>query len=736
MSSFPKRRREAPRSINTLFENISNASLLKDYIEGPEKVKVISRKNVSLFLFVAYALTSASTTIPVLLTPSIAKDLYKNDLSSQSWFVSCVVIYTVLGTAIGKFVNGPICDVFGARRTSCVYSLLLALNLFLLSIWRKSPYELMLGLGSIEFLMSVQWPCYLNILAHHYNNNDVLYERGIYITSLGSRFGVLCCLLCMSLLLRIINDVNWRIIMRNIGCVSACLGFIVIALCIWDSPNKIHDPASNGMFLVYFIPAFKSVVGSGIFWLVSIAHCGSALIRSSERILGMYFKDTSTSSSLSNEEFSTMGFSLSFGLCFGLAINGNLFTTSFSRSEKTRRKFIVLLYASTVVCCYALAILGIDKVRNFFHNEKFVMTLQILITFCMGASISVQYHTIPAIVATMFENEKGMYASYTDGVACTMTAIIWKIIGNMVQRADSQKSGWAYGWAVIAVLVVISAVVMVEFLDYYFCFGKKSVHPSKLFHTSYHKIPYHEMIFCNSNQPSSLTKALQQPTHPTEQKILQNRLQALLNLPFNQHCNECNMVLPRWVSIHLVNTILLPVTHQSSTFIGCFCCHECAGCHLHLNTAFVVRSVDHDTSWKEWEVQALEYSYDISNQACLVNSIFEKKLKNKKTIINSQSSREQRQHFLQHKYEKQAFVQIQQPTALLDASSVTSSDGQNESSVLLELVSCPSTSPTPHYSHNQSLDIIGERSYEDDPIISPISVTSSNMDLLDDNFTI
>ena len=51
----------------------------------------------------------------------------------SSVFVSHVVTCTVLGTAFGKLLNGPMGNMLEVRRISCLYSLLLTLYVMTLS---------------------------------------------------------------------------------------------------------------------------------------------------------------------------------------------------------------------------------------------------------------------------------------------------------------------------------------------------------------------------------------------------------------------------------------------------------------------------------------------------------------------------------------------------------------------------------------------------------------------------
>ena len=156
-----------------------------------------------------------------------------------------------MGRGLGKFLNGSLGDIFGARRVACYYSLFHSFSLLLLSFCRNG-WSVICCCVSAEYYASVQWPCIAVILAAHYGNgikgdnggdgdktkNDVgnekamnhredrqtsnvngRYEKGIYITSLGSRAGSLIASLATTMFLRY-EGMGWRTIVRFASCVS------------------------------------------------------------------------------------------------------------------------------------------------------------------------------------------------------------------------------------------------------------------------------------------------------------------------------------------------------------------------------------------------------------------------------------------------------------------------------------------------------------------------------------
>ena len=495
---------------------------------------------LNLSLFLSYTLTSAATSIPITLVPTIAMDIVTitsadnnentNMIETSTMISSIIASYAVFGTAIGKFWNGPMGDLFGARRVSCMFSLLLCACLFYLSCSRTKRHVYW-ACAAVEYYQSAQWPCIVVILAAHYKNNEnnvsqmktsqkeyeyavnnaatnARYEGGVYITSLGSRMGSLFSTFATTILLRYYQW-HWRNITR-LGSLMAFFSFLVTYKMVTDSPDKLHDPQNpigsmpnlsgnlrqskgyvsgigirlynlamfvySEILLKHILPSLKHVLTSAIFWVVAISHSGGSVVLSSVRILGTYFQDTSYGT-ISESQAGSATIFLSVGVLMGLAVCGNIFTAS--RNQKAKRDLVFKLYMMAIIMCYTLAFLAIPVVRkNLFRSPIIVATLQAIVTLFMGAGVAVQANCIPAIVGATFGKNKGLYAAYTDGVAYGVSSIVWKIVAGAVEEGHPEGSGWAYGWAAVALLIILASALMIAFMDHYFVMADMKGHKS------------------------------------------------------------------------------------------------------------------------------------------------------------------------------------------------------------------------------------------------------------------
>lgn len=434
-------------------------------------------------LFLAYALTSAATAVPVTLIPSMNESLTFEDTQDPSAFAPRVAAYAVLGTACGKFMLSFMGDIFGARRTSVVCSIMVSVSLLGLGLCQTATAASR-ACFCVEFFQSVQWPCIIVLLATHYRRHgNTAYEGGIFVTSLASRFGVLLGIPCSSLLLR---RTSWRLVLA-LGAWAGLIASSITYLFITDSATQVNDPQnpidpqlwaqfqrrklSVGSVLALVtsvlqknvVPSIKHVLKSPVFYIVALAHTGSSAVRTSERVLGSYYMDTSMGT-LSENRAGGLAVFLTFGTIFGLMVAGNVYTKG---SERQRKWLVTKLYIATIVSCYLLAGLAIPWLRNTLNAPSLVSIFQVMTTFVMGFSIAVQLCQIPSLVGATFGCDKGMYAGYTDGVAYGLSSLVWRLVGNSVQ-GDGSGAGWAYGWAAVALILILSAVLMVEFMEYYF----------------------------------------------------------------------------------------------------------------------------------------------------------------------------------------------------------------------------------------------------------------------------
>lgn len=456
------------------------------------------------------------------------------------------------------------------------------------------------------------------------------------------------------------------------------------------------------------LPSLRSVLSSPIFWIVAIAHSGGLMVCSSIRILGTYFQDTSYGV-ISDDQAGIVSLFLSVGVIVGLFFGGNMFS-NLANDPRARKTMISKLYFLTVIMCYCLAFLAIPVVRSTIHFPYIVALFQGVATFLMGAGVAVQVYCIPAIVGCTFGANKGLYASYTDGVAYTVSSFVWSIMGDAVEEGNPQGSGWAYGWAAVALLVVLAGFLMIEFVEHYFCRvgwirHVRDTKEERTLNVSNYSI---NNFADDESSIGSITKLAEsgkrmwqnRPTlfrrisggrnaEPHMKSILSldeddeevstiefentcseiefdynsehqqsihahdtnEHIALLMRYADNRFCVDCSSPDPRWVTIIVprASAVETPQNNENqSQTLGAFCCSDCAGSHRKLGTHLAfVRSIDLDR-FKSNEVSALERG---GNR--VVNALYEAGLSNAaSTKISSSSTLLERERFVVDKYAK------------------------------------------------------------------------------------
>ena len=232
------------------------------------------------------------------------------------------------------------------------------------------------------------------------------------------------------------------------------------------------------------LPSMRHILGSSTFWIVTLSHTGTSMVRTSQRLLGSYFFMTSDGT-LSYEQAVSHSIWYSTGTVLGLFIAGTIFTKG-CRNDRQRKYMILRLYVVTIFACYVLSITAIPRLRKLIQAPDLIRIIQTMAVTTMGFGVAVQLYHIPSLVGATFGCDKGLFVSYNDGVAYLFVAVAWRYIGRAMQvdsddgSMDGSGGGggggeWAYGWAAVALLLIISAFLMVEFMEHYFCRPKYGI---------------------------------------------------------------------------------------------------------------------------------------------------------------------------------------------------------------------------------------------------------------------
>ena len=365
------------------------------------------------------------------------------------------------------------------------------------------------------------------------HESDGSFESGLYVVSLACRCGSLLAIPLSSLLMKW-TAITWRGV-AGLAAWAAFGGVVVFYFFLTDSPGKIHDPQNPVRSLqnvvgdddvayrnsnhpsfhswtpvhaalpqralaliscVFYtvLPSIRAILLSRVFWIVAAAHAGATMVKSSERILGTYFRDTSYGV-VTESKASAMTMFLSLGMLAGLLVGGKAFARAADREQRScltndhsersvqevtslthatqvgTKNMIAFFYCFSICMCYTLSFFAVPVVRKTLRVPILVLVLQVVATLGLGFGVAVQYYHIPAIVSAAYGRNRGLYTAYTDGVAALVSSIVWRIVGGAVEEGNPQGGGWAYGWAAVALLLIFCGTLMVSILEVYFVGG-------------------------------------------------------------------------------------------------------------------------------------------------------------------------------------------------------------------------------------------------------------------------
>ena len=273
----------------------------------PSAVKQ-SKKAVDRFLlaiFATYLCSMFALSIPaVMLVPVIASDPTSHalalssapDMAASASFLAKMVGLGTFGGAVGKSVNGFVCQALGGRLTSRLYFLGLATSSLLLSQCRQSFHGA--AIFMIEFFSSVSWTACTLMLASAYQNSPERFTKGMAVLSLASTLGALFTKGAGILMLQ---HFHWRNVCKIAAAIALC------GACVVHAFIKEHDlmtesdrlrasirqraglkPAAKPKQVVGIVNSLRDILSSPMFWTVGIAHGMGFLARRSDAFLGSF----------------------------------------------------------------------------------------------------------------------------------------------------------------------------------------------------------------------------------------------------------------------------------------------------------------------------------------------------------------------------------------------------------------------------------------------------------------
>jgi len=503
-SSSPRRRRLIRRSRNgklTLSSTISadythpqSSIPLKDYMA--QQVSTLRKRTQSTVtnidvqdcaVFLSYICSMVAITLPVILIPMIAADPYKATSTASTAatvgrlsgtdLAAKIVSTSALGAALGKVINGFICQSLGSRKSAGTYFVGLAYFSLLLSTTSTFHARAVAGM---EFCCSIMWVACNVLIANKYARDAQKFAQAITVLSLCSTGGSLSIKVVGSALL---GAYHWRkvaLVSTLASSIGAFLMFFVVKdgesvnkksseistsgvngirwrrglSTIWPIGGASREERNAGLSLQSITSSITRVLSSKMFWFVALAHSCSFLGRSSDKILGTFLFDITK---IPRHICASLTTSVTVGFIVGL-ITGRKIE---SMEEVDKKRFIMKRQIGAIFSALSIAVLANQTVISML-GRKVVAAAITLASCLMTANLSIQFYQFPAKFAKSFEDDKAVCMAFTDAVAFFLSCPIWAIVSTIATSTRFGSNGWSIAWIFVSALFAVGGGISLK----------------------------------------------------------------------------------------------------------------------------------------------------------------------------------------------------------------------------------------------------------------------------------
>lgn len=377
--------------------------------------------------FLAYLCSTTVNNLPVVLIPVAVAESSKEVAS----FVASLASVAVFGSALGKLVNGFVCEALGNQRASFWYMICLSLCMR----WFASG-QLMYAYAGMEFFSSLQWTALSVLMMKRYKNDPAGYIRAIATMSVASTGGQF---ITKTVAVALLQYWHWKVIASAASYIALVAALMVLAF-LPETPPSFKDFRVRKM-----LDDTSEIMSSRLFWVVGVAHSASMLGRGSDRILGAFFHEATHYSPAMSAGFTL---SSTFGMLHGLS-TGRKFG---AMDGKEKDKFMERRYLGAIISTLSLATCA------FFSSKltpKFTAIWIALSAFGLTSNTVFLFFNIPNIVANTFPSQ-AVCLSTIDAVGFGVAAPMWKVFGVLASRYS-----FATSWIFLATIFFGCRVMMI-----------------------------------------------------------------------------------------------------------------------------------------------------------------------------------------------------------------------------------------------------------------------------------
>lgn len=378
--------------------------------------------------------------------------LMKKQIAAQ---VAHITSSAFTGGAIGKFVNGFVCQRLGTYWSSKWYLVGLALCSLLFSL-SQSAQTMGMAYAGMEFFSSIQYGSLAVMLTNYYREEGEHAQLTHALTALGlaSTLGEVVAKLVGTFLA---GAHHWRIVSK-VGAAVAMLGAFLIA----QAPGRVHAEeiakkmhATTGCNSVF--KAVHSILERRQFWILAFAYSMVFVCACVDRILVSYYYEMTH---LPHNICGGLTLSVTVGLVHGL-ISGS---KRYALLETLGQKIIFLRnrYLCNIASALALALLSYFGPAYASYDaillRKLVVAFGVFaLSAAMASSVAFQFLQLPAMIAQEYRENKAVCMSWLEGIGFLFSIPTYRFLVYVVPR-----HGWPLGWGVLATIFAIGGAVMLR----------------------------------------------------------------------------------------------------------------------------------------------------------------------------------------------------------------------------------------------------------------------------------
>jgi MFS family permease len=432
---------------------------------------VTSSRKLEMALFLTYACNTFALSLPVILMPMVAAEhsISMGPKFAAGMFIAAAASISTLGGGVGKVINGFVCQRLGGRQSASLYLVGMGMFSLLLSI-NTSAACVGWILAGLEFCASMQWTAHSILLVNHYETRPIRFAAGMTTLSMASTCGIILAKVGGPALLQYLP--SWRSLAR-IGAGVAVMGGLLAQSLITEWPEesarqsnaapstltKRGGSSTKSSSTTDLRQTFRHVLGSRLFWQAGVAHALTSMARTSEKVLGSFFQDTTA---LSGSLCGGLTAFLTLGFLHGVT-KGKEFHALQDAPSKSR--MLRRAYTRAVMSAVGLALCANTWLTDILIPSKMVLAgVAALLSASMASSLSIQYYQIPTIVSNTFGENKAVCLSLLDALAFFLSAPFLAATGQIVGRLGDY--GWSTALTMLATLFVVGGFLLVDILPH------------------------------------------------------------------------------------------------------------------------------------------------------------------------------------------------------------------------------------------------------------------------------